>query len=366
MLKHPSTVIEPNTVTALRSMSSEAEKNAVLQPGQLDIIYEQRWFKLFVPTIYGGLEMNLPEALQLEEALAWTDGSIGWTVTLCGGANWFVGFLQPDIAARIFSGKEVCLAGSGRPSGIAKRVADGFEVTGNWNYATGAPHATIFTANCLIQEEDGRFLRDQNGDDVLYSFWFLKEEIILHNNWNCIGMMATASQGFEVKSLRVPSNRCFILEPGKAVLPQPVYHFPFLAFAEATLAVNSSGMAIHFFDLCEALFAEKEKQARHPAATVSLLNKKLAEAIRKLHQLRQSFYLVVEKAWDELLFHKTIESILLNDVSMASRRLAWEVRRLVDELYPYCGLVAANPSSTINRVWRDLHTASQHSLLNFD
>jgi len=54
---------------------------------------------------------------------------------------------------------------------------------------------------------------------------------------------------------------------------------------------------------------------------------------------------------------------LLKDITKKSKDLAATSRRLVDELYPYCGLIAAKKSSELNRVWRDFHTASQHSLL---
>jgi hypothetical protein len=43
--------------------------------------------------------------------------------------------------------------------------------------------------------------------------------------------------------------------------------------------------------------------------------------------------------------------------------LASTSREVVDELFPLCGLVAADPASAINRVWRNLHTACLHPLL---
>jgi hypothetical protein len=53
------------------------------------------------------------------------------------------------------------------------------------------------------------------------------------------------------------------------------------------------------------------------------------------------------------------------DVSRTSHALAVVARQWVDTLYPYAGLGAANVGSEINRVWRDVHTASQHPLLVF-
>lgn len=86
-LKHPSEFIEPLLTSAIRNTAAEAEQLKQLHPAQLQIIHEQKWFQLFVPKQFGGMELRLPEALRLEEAIAWKDGSVGWTVTLCAGAG---------------------------------------------------------------------------------------------------------------------------------------------------------------------------------------------------------------------------------------------------------------------------------------
>ena len=42
--------------------------------------------------------------------------------------------------------------------------------------------------------------------------------------------------------------------------------------------------------------------------------------------------------------------------------LVLAARRSISDIYPYCGLRAAQEDAEINRVWRDFHTASQHAL----
>ena len=90
-IPHPSAFLPPALLTTVRSYAAEAEEHRRLHEEQLKLIYRERWFKMFVPGKYGGREHTLPEALKIEEALAFTDGSTGWVVTLCGGAGWFVG-----------------------------------------------------------------------------------------------------------------------------------------------------------------------------------------------------------------------------------------------------------------------------------
>jgi alkylation response protein AidB-like acyl-CoA dehydrogenase len=350
-IAHPSAFIDPALTRIIRKTAPEAEQLRRLHPEQLSVIYAERWFNLFVPAAYYGLELSLLEGLKIEEGLAWADGSTGWTVTLCSGANWFIGFLAAKMTDALFVEEKVCLAGSGSPSGTARITETGYEITGRWDYATGAPFATAFTANCVLEKE-GIVLGNADGNPLVKAFLFLKDEVVLHESWEVIGMIATASYSFEVKKLNLDSNRSFNIDSTHAVLSQPIYQYPFLQFAEATLAVNSSGMASRFLELCQTVFSEKAKN-------------KLDDACYQLQQARQLYYTAVESSWDALVTFKSIAPEGLEQISKTSRSLAATARRLTDELFPYCGMIAANPNTEINRVWRNLHTASQHTLLTF-
>src|SRR5258708_36280961 len=112
----------------------------------------------------------------------------------------------------------------------------------------------------------------------------------------------------------------------------------------------------------EGNFAEKGKYRGNLVGGGTPMQR-FEEAKIGLEALGQSFYTAVESSWLECLEGRPWQQALLKEVSEASRRLATEARALVDELYPWCGLKAANRSTEINRVWRNLHTASQHPLL---
>jgi len=359
-IMHPSKYLDPGLVETLRQAVPAAEQSGRLHPGQLALIQQQRWFNLFVPANYRGLQLSLPEGLHLEESLAWTDGSIGWTVTLCSGANWFIGFLDRRLADLLFKNERVCLAGSGRVSGTATMIPGGYEISGFWKYASGSAHATAFTANCYI-ENDGTVLKDPAGMPLVRAFVFLREEITLHQDADFLGMVATSSNSFEVKQLKVAAERSFEINAGAENIPSPIYRYPFMQFAEATLAVNVSGMAVRFMDLCEKLFGDRDAAYSTPATKSAPT--RLAYAVSQLAAARQSFYRAVHDSWSAVEKGEPVQQELLHQVSTQSRELASTARRLTDELYPYCGLIAASRHSAMNRVWRDLHTASQHSLL---
>lgn len=361
-IPHPSFFIDTQLTDTVRQFVAEAEQLGSLHPKQLSVIYKENWFNLYVPKEYGGLDLSLPEGLRIEESLAWIDGSTGWTVTLCSGANWFIGFLDPETAETIFNSDKVCLAGSGRQNGIAKIVNDEYEISGRWPYATGAAHATAFSANCLI-EKDGEIIQNEDGSPMTSAFIFLRNEVSVLKDWKEMGMIATSSNSFEVKKLKVNKNRRFAIDEKQTVLPDKIYQYPFLQFAETTLAVNISGMAIHYLDLFDAIIKEKKSDEDFTNEQVLSLSLRHDTAKNQLDEARQTFYQTIQNSWNEGRGSKNFSPDTLTDVSKVSRQLAATSRRMVDEMFPYCGLIAADHESEINRVWRNLHTASLHPLL---
>lgn len=351
-MMYPDSVLSPEIIKSIRRDCFIAEEQGRLSPEQLALIQREKWFHLFVPKEYGGLALSLPEAVRLEESIAHADGSVGWVVTLCAGAGMFIGYFSEDLANEVFKEPYVCLAGSGQANGTAKIINDVFEINGSWSYASGAPDATHFTANCII-EPDGQ----------IQSFIFKKEEVTLQPNWEYIGLKATAGYSFSVRALTIPANRTFIIDPAYARLPHPVYRYPFLQLAETTIAANISGMCLSFFDLAKKLLTERQHlNARSEEVKnngLQLIDSGLAE----INLLRQKFYTALNASWTSHTAKNKIEGSQLSAVSQSSVDLARQSRNLVNSLYPYCGMYAARTDTMINQVWRNINTASQHTLL---
>ena len=365
LVPHPSVFIDSDDVNIIRSSSREAEKTGNLHPKQLEIIYAQKWFKLLVPEVYTGTQITLPNLIRLQEAISWADGSTGWVVTLCSGAGWFGGFISPGIANDVFKDYKVCLAGSGAEGGTAEITSTGYRVNGSWKYASGIHHATHITANCIISE-NGKTVLGNDGEPRILPFIFDKKDVNIMPAWKYTGRAATGSDAFEIKNLEVAFSHQFKIDPLAAVIQEPLYRYPFLQLAEATLAVNLSGIAIHFMDLCANVFDEKIKQTRITNEQSRFLLNELDKAKAEINRVRKAFYEAVDESWEAIQNNNAIPEDKRNRVSTTSRKLAHLARKSVDALYPLCGLIAASTETEINRAWRDLHTASQHSLLTFD
>src|SRR5690606_9521184 len=287
-------------VETLRGLAAAAETEGRLTSKQLELIYVHRWLKLFVPEELGGLALSVPEGVRLEEELARIDGSLGWTVTLCAGANLFVGYIEPAIAKLVFTDPKVCLGGSGKPSGTAVAKDGGYEITGKWHYATGAPHNTHFTANCVV-EQDGRPVLNSEGEPLIKSFFFDAADVRILPVWNAFGLRATASHSFEVNKLWVAPNRSFVISPENATIAPPLYQYPFLPFAQTTLAANTLGMARHFLECCNDIASSKRDD---PAGVA--LSELTDIGHQRLMEVRQTFYETLDRSWEALIQHGQI------------------------------------------------------------
>ncbi len=360
---------KPFTNPRLHSMlnqeiAAKAESLGHLPVEWLKISYQEKWFKLFVPKVLGGLGLTLPEALHVEEQLASLDASLGWTVTLCAGAGWFVGFMEESLRNEVFSDPKVCLAGSGYVGGKAKRVGNFYQVSGSWTYASGALHATHFTANCEILE-DGNPLVEADGKPLVKAFILKKEEVEILDGWNYMGMIATGSHAFKTENMVVPAHRAFDILPEKATLSQPVYHYPFLQLAEATLAVNILGITFHLQRLISDSFWKRNSYRKYENKQLDYFQVLEKNSQEKLVAQKDAFYEKVNSSWFALEKEGFISEEILQEVSQISRTMTQTCREINATMYPFAGLEAAKTHTELNRVWRDFNTVSQHALLIF-
>lgn len=362
MSKQLPLALNKERIDFLRKLCKEAEQKSMLTSSLLKIIYAEKWFKLFLPKSYDGLELNLPEALRYEEELAYIDGSLGWTVTLCAGANLFAGYIHSRKAASIFSNPKVCLGGSGAASGVANKVKGGYIVNGSWRYATGAPHLTHFTANCSI-EEDGKPVLNNEGHPEIRSFFFNKKDVTIHEDWDTMGLIATAGHSFSVKDLKVPFDQSFIIDATQASLNHPIYQYPFMPLAESTIAINTLGMSRRFNELAQEVITKR--QSKIGGAACHMAMDRVSSEQQKINQLGGQLYHWVQTSWEELTKNGKLSKKSITKIADTSRQLVNTCRTAVTAIYPYCGLAATSASSNINQVFRDIFTASQHGLLTF-
>ncbi|WP_347218940.1 hypothetical protein [Chryseobacterium sp.] len=306
-------------------------------------IHQQRLLQIWVPEMYGGLGVRLREGLSVLFDWSKIDGSLGWMLTLCSGANFFSRNLKPEIAKELFSNPQTCFGGSGMIGGTAEKQADGsFLMNGLWHFATGAPHLSHFTLNAKLTEK-GEPLLDESGSEMIRSFVISKNKAEIIPNWKSMGMKSTGTYSFKVENVKIPEAYSFIYD--EFFTDDVLDKIPFRIFADLTLLVNYLGMASHFSE----------------------------EAIKiRPHLDLHSFNEKIEKEMERIIeFANEIES-LLNDFATISFEKQKEIHNYSSEvveglshqildIYFQLGIKASHTDSTVYQVFCDYFTATQHS-----
>ncbi len=361
---HPAKVIREEIVHAIRQEAFAIEAAGQLPDRVLDIIYEENWLKLLEPQICGGSEYALPEAVKLFEALAWAEGNVAWCVNLGAGANMFAGYLDLKTAQAIFSDRKTWCAGSGACTGQAFVVAGGYRLSGYWKYASGANHATHFTANAFLLDEQGQQILDK-GQPLFRSFLLPAEQVSNKHNWNAIGLKATSSNDFSTEDVFVPEEHTFSLLRPSPFADGALFHFPFEQLAIVNMASMMMGLAFRFIDLYEGIAQKKVHRQSSLLLKDDPAAIKIATAtVTAFTEARIQFYQQLDICWQRCGHDKEVPRMLLQQLSYKALQVAGAARNVFSEFYPLFGMNILDPASPENKVWRDAATVSQHYLLS--
>lgn len=334
----------PEEEDIIKQQAPKAEAAGTFTPKLLQLAERKKLFHLSVPKSMGGHEMTVPDQLAFYEDASRLDGSFGWTVKLGAGAGLFSGFMNQEFAREIFSKPSAFTAGSGYPAGTATPTGNStYRVNGRWKYVSGIHHATLFTANCVVQNGNG-----PADEPDIRAMAFLPGEIQKLDTWNGYGLKASASHDFTVSDIEIPEERSFVLLPRPEHEGKPLFHYPFMGYAPAAIASSVLGMTFAFID-------EAEQHADQHAI--------LRDAREQLQNNRTSLHDSVSQLWQEC--SKTLQGSQtgIDRVNTDAKTLAQTCRDSAIDVYKLSGMKVLDETSRFNRTWRDLMTASQHIMV---
>ena len=342
--------------------AARAEREARTTAPVAERIVEAGLYRLWLPRSLGAPELPLPPALEVFEGAARVDGSFGWAVTIGTGGGLFAGALEPTAAAEIFGPREALIAGSGKPAGIARPVDSGYLAGGRWSFASGAHHATFFTANCVLEGE-----RPADGGDgpVVRAMAFPASEVEIIENWSPAGMRGTGSHDFRVGSSLVPLRRTFNVFEDRPFESGPLYRYPFNHHAEVSFAAVALGVGRHAIDEFLRLAASRrslytdERLGDRQGARV-----RLAEAEALVSASRAWFFEVARASWERVVGGAPLEGEEAARVSLASIHAATSAARAATLLFEAGGSASLEADSPLARAWRDAHALTKHAAVS--
>jgi alkylation response protein AidB-like acyl-CoA dehydrogenase len=164
------------------------------------------FFGLWVPRSLGGSEHDAVQGLEVIEELSRADASLGWVVmaaalAIATGAA----YLEDAAVAQLFPGDRLpVIAGQGSfPHGKAVARQDGYVLSGTWSYGSGVRHAGYLHSAAIVHDEGGVRL-DAGGAPEVRIFVTPQDQAVLGDNWDVLGLRATASIDYAIEATFVP------------------------------------------------------------------------------------------------------------------------------------------------------------------
>ncbi len=315
------------------------------------------FFRLLVPKEYGGLESDPVTFASLAEVLAEADASAAWVAMISGSTGVIASWIPPEGAREIYTANNV-ICGVFARRGKAHDEGDHYRVEGRWQWGSASDVSDWMTAGCVLYR-DGKPVMD--GETPANGTVFAPtREIELQGNWETSGLCGTGSQDFVMKDVRVPKARAEF-EAFKIHIDRPLYHFPPFGLLACGVAAVMMGAARASIRELTALASVKIPEAhRRVLAQRTQTQEHLAEAEAVLRSARAFYYEMMHKAWDETKAKGRASTETRRDLRLAITHAARSSVRTVDLMYNLGGGTSVYRTSPLQRIFRDVHVASQH------
>jgi alkylation response protein AidB-like acyl-CoA dehydrogenase len=349
----------------IREHADRAEHEAQMPREVADAFHEAGLFRMFLPRTMAGGELNVPDSLRLIEEVSRIDASAGWNLAICGGGPIFGHYLSREAFEKIYGDPRGVTAGSLNPlTSQATPVEGGWRYSGRATNASGSGHATYLMAAAMILHDGAPQI--VNGFPMLRAGFFPIKHAKILNTWSTAGMRGTGSNDCVFENVFIPDEFTFDWLNAQPTWQRgPFASIPLQLQFAGGLASVVLGTARHALDALNEI-----AQAKVPVATRALLRERpiaqiqFAQAEGLLNAARAYFYQCNDEVWRK---GEAGESFTLQDRAQVRLAVVTAVKlalQAVDLVADAAGMSSAQTSCPIERCWRDVHTASQHVLMN--
>jgi alkylation response protein AidB-like acyl-CoA dehydrogenase len=317
-----------------------------------------------VPKRFGGYQTSIRTYIDVMTELGRGCGSTAWVASLINVCAWLAA-LFPERAQRDVWGSnpDAWAAGSLAPQGIATPVEGGWRVNGRWPWASGALHAQWAACGIHMKNERGEMAN-------LGLSLTPMSEMDVEDTWFMAGMKGTGSNTIVAKDVFVPEHR-FLPYPQAFAgtyrtefTDEVVYRVAFVPVTVLILAGAQLGVARAALD--HAIAASGRRGITHTNFATQKesagFQMQVAEASMKI----DTALLHAARAADDLdraaAEGRVMDLTARARVRMDTSLVAKYCREAVEVLVAAHGTSSLADSNRMQRLWRDVHTASHHAI----
>jgi alkylation response protein AidB-like acyl-CoA dehydrogenase len=347
----------------LAQRAPEIERNRCLPRDLSDRFARAGFYRMCAPEIYGGLELPPAQTMQTIETLARADGASAWCVFIGATSGTVLAMLPESSAREIFATPETLLSGVFAPRGKAVVVEGGFQVEGQWQWGSGTQNADWILAGCQVIR-DGQPELLSNGTPRSRMMLVPASAVDFIDTWYVSGLAGTGSTDFAIQDVFVPETHAVGIGVD-GPLDRPLYAFPqfgLLAMGIAAVALGLARAAVE--ELIEIAGGKTPAGSARPLAMRSSAQLDVSRAEAILRSARAFYYEAIENAWQSALVEGRIEVAHRRDIRLATTHATRAAADAVDLMYHLAGGTSVYRSSPLQRIFRDIHVATQHMMVS--
>lgn len=367
-LHSSSTLDELSAARELRAhisaLTDDIESAKQLPPELVAELNARGLLSMTIPESLGGSERSPLEVLQVIEELAYADSAAAWCAMIYLTTAVSSAQLPEQWAEEIYrvNGKRPITAGATAPTGRARRVEGGLEVSGRWAWGSGTHHADWIVGGCMVEEGDD-LLRFPTGAPAVHVVFFEKSQVTLHDNWDPSGMRGTGSVDFEVDKVFVPEGRWIVQGSEQLNIDTPLYRYPFFGFFAACVAAIPLGIARRALDDFVGL-ARGKGTGRKSLAESSLTQMEFGQANALAEAARHYLFAVTQEVWSDVSAGRDASDEQKRQLRLAATQATTLAAQCVDRLYNAGGGTSLQGHCSLQRHFRDVHVATQHRMVS--
>jgi len=236
--------------------AAETEQRTYYSPGMHETFLAGRFYDIYVPRAYGGLEFDMPSYVRIVTELARGDMGTAWGFGLAANhavmaAAVFPREIQDALFADGFRAPSTLA-----PTVIARRVRGGWEIEGIVQYCSGAPWSNHYIGTITVKGAAA------DGGDALGAFVAPSANFTMLNDWGrTLGLRGSGSHSLQFHGI-VPEGyvlpgldwRDVPVEQGTLGLQlhgNPLYGGRYMTFFAMSIAAATVGAGLAALDVFE-------------------------------------------------------------------------------------------------------------------
>lgn len=351
---------------AIAARSDETERLRRVPADLLDGLTATGALRLHAPAAFGGVDADLVAGMRVLEALATADASVAWSLASSWeGAAMLARLPENTLRAVYSAGPDFAVGWSPALKGTARRVADGYRVSGAWSALGGLGTPTWIAAMAGVINDFG-LSRLDGGGPVAVGIVFPAEAARSVAGYQVAGLRGTGARIARLDDAFVPAERAFAVLPagrpchGEVATAPTILTTPALARYSCHAGAVALGIAQGALnDLATGLGRGLADTSRAGSTVATSLR----HANTALHRARAAMYDLAQ------LMSGRGAVATATDAEAARTTGSWVVATagvIVSSAFEVGATSPGPAASTLARRFRDVHTLAQCVALGQD